>query len=240
MSLEILTKIRLHVIKYFQKFIKLLGWVMFVAILLSFTNIPFNIYYWLGTNGADLTQRPGYIVLLGGVGMPSPEDLMRTYTTSGAWKQVPEAKIIIAFPDDTAKKQYSPELLMAHELEMRGVDSTLILFEKEGISTRTQALNIANIVGDSNLTHSAIRIVTSPEHMFRAVRAFHKVGFKNVGGTPAFESAIRETKLIRDQDSKSEKRLLNIRYNMWSYLKYEITVAREFCAIGYYKLRGWI
>ena len=239
-SVEILQKVKSKLFKYFQKLIKFLGWVMFVAILLSFTDIPFWAYYWLGTSGADLTKKPDYIVLLGGVGMPSPEDLMRTYTVSGAWEQVPDAKIIIAFPDDSAKKEYSPELLMAQELKMRGVDSLLISFEKKGISTRTQALNVACIIGDSNLVNTAIRIVTSPEHMFRAVRSFRKAGFKYVGGTPAFEAAIRETRLIKDKDSKGEKRLLNIRYNMWSYLKYEITVVREFCAIGYYKLRGWI
>ena len=44
------------------------------------------------------------------------------------------------------------------------------------------------------------------------------------------------------QLARQEKQLrsLNIRYNMWSYLKYEITVMREWCAIAYYWIRGWI
>jgi hypothetical protein len=31
-----------------------------------------------------------------------------------------------------------------------------------------------------------------------------------------------------------------LRYNMWSYLHLELFVFREYCAIGYYKLKGWI
>jgi uncharacterized SAM-binding protein YcdF (DUF218 family) len=224
----------------FRFFIMLLGWCTLFAIVLSFTDLPFKMYYWLATKGADLKKRPDYIVMLGGVGMPSPEDLIRIYTTAGAWHEVPDSKVIVAFPPDTLLKRDSPELLMARDLILRGVDSSRILFEREGISTRTQSQKIATIVGPENLDSVGIRIVTSPEHMFRAVRAFRKIGFRYVGGSPAFERAIDENRLIQGKKKKSEKRFLNIRYNMWSYLKYEITILREFCAIGYYKIRGWI
>jgi uncharacterized SAM-binding protein YcdF (DUF218 family) len=226
--------------KIFRGFIKFLGWISLIGIILSFTDIPFYVYYWLGTSGADLKQKPDYIVLLGGVGMPSPEDLMRTYFTAGAAKEVPDSKIIISFPPDTINKEFSPEILMAKELEMRGVDSSRIFFERLGYSTRTQAINIKNMLNSDRPDTVAIRIVTSPEHMFRAVRVFRKVGIGYVGGSPAFESAVDEDKLIRGRHKDTEKKLLNLRYNMWSYLKYEITVTREFCAIGYYKLRGWL
>ncbi|MBN1119423.1 MAG: YdcF family protein [Bacteroidales bacterium] len=225
---------------YFSKFVKLLGWLFIVAVILSFTDIPFYAYYWLGTHGADLEKKPHYIVLLGGVGMPSPEDLIRTYTTAGAWQQVPDSKIIIAFPPDTAYKQYSHELQMARELIMRGVDSSVIFFEPKGISTHTQAENIAQMMHSSSLDTISVRIVTSPEHMFRAVKTFKKNGFVHVGGTAAFENAIDENKLINGRRKEGEKKLLNIRYNMWSYLKYEITVTREIFAIFYYKIRGWM
>jgi uncharacterized SAM-binding protein YcdF (DUF218 family) len=227
-------------VKVFNKFIKILGWVSLIGIILSFTDIPFNTYYWLGTCGADLTKKPDYIVLLGGVGMPSPEDLMRIYFTAGAATEVPDSKIIISFPPDTLYKDFSPERLMAKDLMMRGIDSSRISHEYYGYSTRTQALNIKELIKNNRPDTVAIRIVTSPEHMFRAVRVFRKVGFGYVGGSPAFESAIDEEKLIKGKNKKTEKRLLNLRYNMWSYLKYEITVIREFCAIGYYKVRGWM
>lgn len=232
----ILTKVR----KYFRKFIIVLGWILFIAIILSFTDIPFYAYYWLGTHSADIDRKPDYIVLLGGVGMPSPEDLMRTYFAAGAYLQVPTAKVIIAFPPDTFLEERSPELLMAKELTMRGVDTSDIIFEKEGYSTYTQAINVSKIIGENIYDSLSIRIITAPEHMYRAVKTFRKTGFRFVGGTPTFESAIKEDELIKGKRKKSEKRLLNIRYNMWSYLKYEITVVRELCAIMYYELRGWM
>jgi uncharacterized SAM-binding protein YcdF (DUF218 family) len=224
----------------FNKFLKFLGWATLIAIILSFTDIPFYAYYWLGTHSADLTKKPDYIVLLGGVGMPSPEDLMRTYFTAGAANEVPDAKIIISFPPDTLFKQYSPELLMAKELMMRGIDSSRISFEYYGYSTRTQAMNIKELIRNNRPDTVSLRIVTSPEHMLRSVKVFRKVGFGYVGGSPAFESAIKEDKLIKGKHKKAEKSLLSIRYNMWSYLKYEITVVRELCAITYYELRGWM
>jgi uncharacterized SAM-binding protein YcdF (DUF218 family) len=220
--------------------IGLLGWISLIALVLSFTDIPFYIYYGMATRGADLSRKPDYIVMLGGVGMPSPEDLIRTYTTAGAWHQESKSKVIIAFPSQPELEQWSPEILMAEDLILRGVDSASILFERRGFSTRSQALNIAEMIGVDNINSVGVRVVTSPEHMYRAIRVFRKIGFEYVGGTPAFESVIDEDKLIRGKRKNSEKRFLKIRYNMWSYLKYEITILREFCAIGYYKLRGWI
>ncbi|MBA7535770.1 hypothetical protein ES705_28028 [subsurface metagenome] len=133
---------------------------------------------------------------------------------------------------------------MAHELIIRGIDSTRLLFEKSGHNTRTQALKIIDMLGDFSVDSIAIRIVTSPDHMFRSVATFRKAGFKYVGGRPSFEQAIDEEMLLRKNITKdqlkTETRKLNLRYNMWNYLKYEIIVLREYCAIVYYKLRGWI
>jgi uncharacterized SAM-binding protein YcdF (DUF218 family) len=87
-----------------------------------------------------------------------------------------------------------------------------------------------------------IRIVTSPEHMLRSVKVFRKNGFRYVGGQPTFEKDIRE-EMLRKKSQTGDIRqapAVSLRYNMWNYLKYEITVLREYCAIAYYKLRGWI
>ncbi|MBN2485962.1 MAG: YdcF family protein [Bacteroidales bacterium] len=240
MDYPVVSTILKQVKRAFGLFLRLLGWFSLIAIVLSFTDIPWYAYYWLGTKGAGLTKKPHYIVMLGGVGMPSPDDLMRTWFAAGAAHEVPESDVIVSFPPDTACGIYSPELLMARELVMRGIDSSRISFEKQGYSTRSQALKIMDMLNTNRPDTISMRIVTSPEHMFRAIRVFRKAGFGYVGGTPAFESSIDENKLIKGKFKKTEKRFLNIRYNMWSYLKYEITVIREFCAIAYYKLRGWI
>jgi len=220
--------------------IKILGVVAIIAIFLSFTDIPYNAYYSLGTKDGAMDSVPDCIVLLGGVGMPSPDGLIRSYYAAKTANEFPEAKIVIAFPDDSCYGKNSPELKMSNELIVRGVDSSRILFERNGYNTYTQAQNIAGLLGRNSMDSIAIRIVSSPEHMYRAVKTFRKTGFKEVGGMAAFECAVGEEKLIKGVRIKREKQGLNFRYNMWNYMKYEITVLREYCAIVYYKLKGWI
>jgi len=229
---------------FFKKVFIVLGVITFLAIIFSFTDYPFWAYYWLGTHNSELESPPDIVVLMGGGGMPSPDGLIRCYYAAEIAHIYPRSRVIIAIPADTAQKEYSPELLMGEELKMRGIDSVRILYEKEGFNTRTQALNIFNMLGKVAADSLALRIVTSPEHMFRSVATFRKIGFSEVGGAPSFEEDIEESLLVEKkkiyQADKQNTRGLNIRYNMWNYLKYEITVLREYCAIVYYKLKGWI
>ena len=222
----------------------ILGIITAIAIIFSFTDYPFWAYYWLGTHNAELDTLPDIVVLMGGGGMPSPDGLMRCYFTAEIAQLYPESRVIIAIPADTAEKDKSPELVMKDELMIRGIDSSRIMYEPEGYSTRTQAVNILSMLGQKAADTLALRIVTSPEHMFRSVASFRKAGFTEVGGVPSFENDIRENLLIKKKKTpgieRRDLRGLNFRYNMWNYLKYEITVLREFCAIVYYKIRGWI
>ena len=231
-------------IYFFNRIFLILGIATFLAFIFSFTDYPFWAYYWLGTHNAGLESPPDMVVLMGGGGMPSPDGLIRCYYAAEIAHLYPESKVIIAIPADTSLHENSPELLMKEELKMRGVDTTRIIYEKEGYSTHTQAMNIFSMLGKEAIDTLALRIVTSPEHMFRSVAAFRKIGFSEVGGAPSFEEDIEESLLVKKEKkegaTKQEIRGLNIRYNMWNYLKYEITVLREFCAITYYKLRGWI
>jgi hypothetical protein len=66
------------------------------------------------------------------------------------------------------------------------------------------------------------------------------VGFYQAGGTPTFEKVIAEEKLMKGVNRRKEKTGLTLRYRIWSYMVYEIIVVREFMAIVYYKVRGWI
>jgi uncharacterized SAM-binding protein YcdF (DUF218 family) len=221
-----------------------LGILTLIAILLSFTDCPFWAYYWLGTHNSEMKSNPNLIVVMGGGGMPSSDGLMRCYYAADIALEYPDARVIIAVPSDTSLHEESPELLMANELIMRGIDSSRISFEPTGYNTRTQALNILTLLGEVASDTCAIRIVTSPEHILRAVATFRKVGFAKVGGMPSFEEAIGEKLLIKKQKNKInadiDSQALNLRYNTWNYLKYEITVLREWIALTYYKFRGWI
>jgi uncharacterized SAM-binding protein YcdF (DUF218 family) len=232
------------ILLFFRYILITLGIILLSAIILSFTDYPYWAYYWLGTHNSEIKVKPNLIVLLGGGGMPSPDGLIRAYYASLVAKEYNNASIIIALPPDTSLCEKSPELMLAEELKMRGIKSCRIRFEKEGNNTYTQARNIARMFDNNYLDTISIYIVTSPEHMYRSVMVFRKAGFLNVGGMPSFEKSIEEEMLLKKHKNQKitdvESQQLNLRYNIWNYLKYEITVVREYTAIAYYKFRGWI
>lgn len=210
------------------------GTVFLIMLLLSFTSIPFWAYYNLGTKNAQLKAEPNYIIQLSGSGMPSPDGLIRTYYTAKAANKYTDAKIIVAHPVNIDNNTDS--YFIRKELTQRGVDSARIFFEPTGFNTYSQAKKISSVL--SNKDSLNLLIITSPEHLYRAIKTLKKLGFNNVGGKASFEKNLEE-KMLSPKDIKSIKNL-NLRYNMWTYLKYEITVAREYVAIAYYKFRGWI
>jgi uncharacterized SAM-binding protein YcdF (DUF218 family) len=231
--------LKLFLIKFCRWFFGIIGFFSFLFFVLSFTDIPYYAYYRLGTTNAKLTQKPDIIILLGGSGMPSPDGLIRTYYTVEAARRYKDAKIIIAHPYSEEDSLHQLKL-MANELIVKGIDSLNIQFEPLGFNTRSQALNIAAMYADKKNKISLL-LITSPEHMYRSIKTFTKIGFTNVGGIAAFEKPIEEEK-VKDKENAEDIRVknLSLRYNMWSYLQYELIVVREYCAIFYYKLKGWI
>jgi len=225
--------------KFVKWFFGIIGFFSFLIFVLSFTDIPFYAYYRLGTVNSKFTSTPDVIVLLSGSGMPSPDGLIRAYYGVKAAMKYPQAKIIIAIPYDEADS-LQPLKLMAHELTVKGIDSARIQFEPLGFNTRSQAVNIAAMMS-GNKQKLSLLIITSPEHMYRAVKTFRKIGFPDVGGIAAFDKPIDPEK-AKDKGISRDLRVksLSLRYNMWSYLHYELFVLREYCAISYYKLKGWI
>lgn len=220
-------------------FLGITGIFALLFFILSFTDLPYHAYHWLGTSNSKLTKKPDIIVLLGGSGMPSPDGLIRCYYAAEAANEFKDARIIIALP--YCEKDSLQQLkLMAHELILRGIDPSRIEYEPLGFNTHSQAENIAASLGNKKGKVSVL-LVTSPENMYRSVRTFLRAGFETVGGNPAFEKPVDEEK-VKDKENTKDVRVksLSLRYNMWSYMNYELIVMREYCAIGYYKLKGWI
>jgi uncharacterized SAM-binding protein YcdF (DUF218 family) len=220
-------------------FFGLSGALTFCLLLLSFTDVPYYAYHYLGTCNAKLYHRPDVIVLLGGAGMPSPDGLMRCYYTAEAAKENKKAEIVIALPAGEVDSLKQSQL-MARELIIRGVDSTRIRFEAKGFNTHSQAEQIAAMYG-AGRSKMNLLLVTSPEHMYRSVKVFCKMNFAHVGGHASFEQPVDEDQ-VEDTDTRKDTRVksLALRYNMWSYLQYELLVLKEYCAISYYALKGWI
>jgi len=221
------------------------GGLFLIILILSFTSLPYWGYYWLGTSQSKINEKPDYIILLGGGGMPSESSLMRAYYVHRAAVESPESRIVISIPGNP-EDSTSTARQVASELISKGIDRQRILYEQIGTNTRSEAIHLQQFNSD-NLTKKSILLVTSPEHMRRAVLVFRKAGFKRVSALPAFESAIEANLFFDDDKLGSNKTLVPdiggstaVRYQFWNHLKYEILIAREMVALGYYWLRGWI
>lgn len=228
--------------------------------MLAFTSAPFWIWYGLGTSKAEISGNPDYIVVLGGSGIPSESGLMRTYYAGIASENFPDAMVIVALPGNTADS-LSSVWKMRDELIFRGIARERILVEDSGTNTRAQALLIMKLITKderrktkdeiSNLTSlvphsSSLLLITSPEHLYRAVLTFEKAGFSQVDGIPAFGSDIEcdisfsSKKLGGRRWMPDVGESITLRYQFWTQLQYEILIIREYLAIGYYWLMGWI
>ena len=226
--------------KKILKYILFISGIFFLLLsALAFTRIPFDVQLWLGTSESKYSFTPDYIVMMGAGGMPEGENLIRLFYTLQAARTYPEAKIILAQSIDTAVSNY-----MKVELAYHHIDSTRIFVENSGTNTRGQALAVADDFKDA--LKKNVVIVSSPLHMRRAVKVFRKIGFKNVGGEPCFAQSVFPD-LTYNHNKIGGKRYLpdvsssmKIRYNFWNYLGIEIGCIREFCAMIYYKMNGWI
>lgn len=221
------------------------GCYFLLSCVLAFTTLPFWAYYSLGTSNSKIFKPPATIVMLGGAGIPSGDGLIRSYYTAWLGNANPRANIIIAMPGNISDSLSAPRLI-EKELNIRGISPHSISFEHTGHNTREQAQKLASGKSTAQL-RLPITLVTSPEHMKRAVLTFRKCGFTSVSGLPAFEFAPEATDLtFRDSDLKGNKLAppignnLQLRYQFWNHMKYEIMVMREYFGLAYYKLRGWI
>lgn len=220
--------------------------VLIFCVLFSFTTGPFWLYYWLGTSESTYAFRPDYIFIMGGAGYPSESALMRSWYAAEAWKKNPQSYVVVSQP---AAACVRPELSDAwgirKDLMVRGVDSTRILLEIKGKNTRDEGLEILKIVPDA--AGKNCLIVTSPEHTRRSVLVFRKLGFKNLGGEPTFNASGPVDLDYQDNQLGGRNIPLpevggsvQLRYQFWNHLRYQVICYRELAGLAWYKLRGWI
>lgn len=224
------------IVKVLKRLLLVIGLLASCLLVLAFTDLPYFAYHKLSLNHQQLNGEADVIVIMGGDGMPSPNGLLRLYYGSAAAKENPNARVIIALPKNEDGSLTQLEM-MADELELKGISRNRIVFEPNGFNTRSQAQEIRQLFE----AETKLLIVSSPEHLYRAIRSFEKVGFTKVGSLPTFEKPSDEENL-KDKTDKKDKRIrnLSLRYNLWSYLQYEIRVLREYSAIAYYWVKGWI
>lgn len=232
----------IYFLRILRDFFVMIGIFFSICVLLALTEQPFWGYHWLGTSKSGLNWKPTHIILLGGGGMPSQSNLMRSWYAEKAARNFPEATVLVAIPGEITDSLSTPQLVK-NELIVRGVDPAKIIFESIATNTRSQAINCQRFIK----MQSPVLLVTSPEHARRAVMCFQKVGFEKVNALPAFENALEADLSFKDDELGGNKTLvpdvgksINMRYQVWNHLKYEILIAREMAALAYYKFRGWI
>ncbi len=228
--------------KILRIFSSLAGLLFLLCLLLAFTTLPFWGIHWLGTSKSELRWKPKTIILLGGGGMPGESNLMRSWYTGAAARKFPAAAIAIAMPGNIADSTGTPQRIK-EELVLRGVNPARIIFENQGTNTRSQALQLKELFHPAE----SVLLVTSPAHTRRAILSFRKAGFEKVNALPAFEYAAEADLSFRDKELGGNVQgipgigdNLSMRYQIWTHLKYEVMIAREFLALGYYRLKGWI
>jgi len=216
------------------------GVIFLLMLSLSITPLPFYTERWLGLSHEHADTAPHYLVMLGGGGMPGEANLMRLYATTLVYEKCTvKPKIIISHPTDSIEMG-----LMIKELILKGVRQNDILTEDVGSNTRSQALGVMQII--DSIGKSKVVLISSPTHMYRAVKTFRKAGFKQVTGQSAFEDITKIRLHFSDEKLGGNKHIpsignnLSIRYNIWNYLQLEIQCMREFVAIFYYWTKNWI
>jgi uncharacterized SAM-binding protein YcdF (DUF218 family) len=231
-------------VRWARRLLMAVGLVTLLALAACFGPLPWKLVQWLANDGTALDRPPDYIVLFGGGGIPSESGLTRAFETARAARDYPGAVVILALPYDT-ELAGSAAGRMREELIWRGVLPERIRIEPHGRNTREQALNFARNMGLAP-ERDRILVVTSPEHMRRAMMSLRKVGFCHVAGRASFSEAI-ETNVLYDPDELGGRKIslptgstLMMRYQFWNNLGYLSTAARELAALAYYALKGWI
>ena len=227
--------------KYLAKTIKFtifaLGVLFLAIIVLAFTSKPFYWYFNLGQNPNEETSitQPECIVMFGGAGMPSEDNLIRLYHTAALARHF-EAEVILVHPKDSICQAEMTRLL-----NQGGIDN--IRYMTAGANTRSQALELMEAY--PKLAEKPFIVVTSPEHVRRTVKCLNKVGFQNVIGKAAYPATVDFDLSLKKQNLGGNKAIpsvesVKMRYTFFNYLKLEITCVREYVALGYYKIKGWI
>ena len=226
-----------HLAKAIKFAIFALGVLFLAMIVLAFTSKPFYWYFNLGQNPNEETSitRPESIVMFGGAGMPSEDNLMRLYHTAALARHF-EVPVILVHPEDSLCKSEMTRLLRQGSIDN-------IFYMTKGTNTRSQALEL--MTAYPKLAEKQFIVITSPEHIRRTVKCLNKVGFQNVIGKAAypatvdFDLSLKKQKLGGNEAIPSVESI-KMRYTFFNYLKLEITCLREYFALAYYKIKGWI
>ena len=173
-----------------------LGPLALTAVVLQFTPVPKNLLLKLAhpqtTKAYESVEAsdgtPGAVVLFSGSGIPGESALIRTWVAADVARRFPEATVLLAVPSGG---EPSPAVAAyIRELGVRGVDPLRIRLLGAGSDTYGQAAEVAGWCEALDPT-APLAVVTSPEHMFRAVACLRRHGLANpVWAVPTFSKSL--------------------------------------------------
>lgn len=237
-------KIRSKLLYVVRGCLMLMGALFLLQLILAMTLIPDRIQRFLSRSLADVPENTNTIVIMGAGGYPSEDLLMRLWYSAQLAHDFPEAKLIVTTPGSFSDSTSTIYQMYSYFIK-EGISEGRLLIDSLGLNTRHQALMVKKIVADEGLKGPMV-VVTSPEHVYRSVKCFRKVGLANVSGLPTIDVEL-ETDLRIEGKRLGGKtyfpdsgKSISLRYKFWEYLKVEINVSRELIALFYYKIQGWI
>lgn len=218
------------------------GLVLLLVVALCFTPFPWRAYAWLARDTQSLTGEPDVLVMLGGGGIPSESGLMRSYALAEQARRHPNALVAVAMPDTNDLSC----IRMKEELVMRGISPDRIIWEDQGRNTREQALRLHTMLYADGMEPNTL-LVTSPNHMKRALLTFRKAGFHAITGRSEFGEALTADLHYTRQELGGTAAALpdigqsyTLRYSFWNNLHYQFRVLHELAGLAYYRVMGWI
>lgn len=226
-------------VRLFGLGLRLLGVAALLWLLAALTPLPWNLLVRMASDLPGMERAaPEVLVVLGGGGIPSESGLMRTYAGARYARVYPDTDVVVAMPsgdgDPTNQR-------MVDELTLRGVAAERIRQETAGRNTREQADRCRAMLEDDPV----VGVVTSPEHMRRALLSFQAAGFDRVRACPAWDDYLEVD--LRYEPEELPARSWNpvggsllARYQFWDRLVLQAKLLREGVALLYYRWMGWV
>lgn len=238
-------KIVEHTKSIVKRMLMCAGGLFFLILLFAFTTGPFYLYNWLGQSVSEYNFKPQHIIIMGGSGYPSESAMMRSYYAAKLATKFPESDVYITQPAaDYVEVTKTDAYGIMTDLMKRGIDSSRIYLEVNGKNTREEALNVIKM--RPQIMNERCVIVTSPEHMRRSILTFRKAGFKMLGGQSTFNASGPQQLEYHDKSLGGRNiplpeigESIQLRYQFWNHLRYQVICYRELFALFWYKLKGW-
>ena len=229
------------VFRFLRAGLLLLGLLLLLFVAAQFTPWPWRAYQNLSQVPEGVRAPPTHVLVMGGSGIPGESGLSRTYFGAQAALRNPQAEVLVALPLGTNESFASRAY--CDELRLRGVPAERIQILAGGRNTREQALRLADILS-ARATSSHVLIVTDPYHIRRTAACIRKAVADrkqevHLDGLPVFALSIEDPieLIARDLDSSASAPAARPAI---PNLGYSFAVLREYSALLYYRLRGWL